>query len=56
MRYVMKQKLFCWGDDFRIKNEAGDDVFFVDGHRRTQVITDSVPGSAASLVQERAAG
>ena len=31
MRYVMKQKLFCWGDDFRIKNEAGEDVFFVDG-------------------------
>jgi uncharacterized protein YxjI len=27
----MKQKLFCWGDDFRIKNEAGQDVFFVDG-------------------------
>jgi uncharacterized protein YxjI len=31
MRYVMKQKLFCWGDDFAIKNEAGADVFFVDG-------------------------
>ena len=31
MRYVMKQKLFCWGDDFRIKNEDGDDAFFVDG-------------------------
>lgn len=31
MRYVMKQKLFCFGDDFRIKNEAGNDVFFVDG-------------------------
>ena len=31
MRYVMKQKLFCWGDDFRIKNDDGDDVFFVDG-------------------------
>ena len=31
MRYLMKQKLFSWGDDFRIKNEAGDDVFFVDG-------------------------
>jgi uncharacterized protein YxjI len=31
MRYVMKQKLFCWGDDFAIKSEAGDDVFFVDG-------------------------
>ncbi len=31
MRYVMKQKLFAWGDDFRIKNEAGQDVFYVDG-------------------------
>ena len=31
MRYVMKQKLFCWGDDFTIKTEDGQDVFFVDG-------------------------
>lgn len=31
MRYVMKQKLFSWGDDFTIKNETGQDVFFVDG-------------------------
>ncbi len=31
MRYLMKQKLVCWGDDFAIKNEAGEDVFFVDG-------------------------
>jgi uncharacterized protein YxjI len=31
MRYVMKQKLFCWGDDFAIKDEHGNDVFFVDG-------------------------
>jgi uncharacterized protein YxjI len=31
MRYVMKQKLFAWGDDFRIQNAAGQDVFFVDG-------------------------
>jgi len=29
--YVMKQKLFCWGDDFTIKDEQGQDVFFVDG-------------------------
>jgi len=27
----MKQKLFCWGDDFIIKNEAGEETFFVDG-------------------------
>ena len=31
MRYVMKQKLFCWGDDFAIKDDQGRDVFFVDG-------------------------
>lgn len=31
MRYVMKQKLFCWGDDFTIKDDMGRDVFFVDG-------------------------
>ena len=31
MRYVMKQRLFSWGDDFHIKDEAGRDVFFVDG-------------------------
>ena len=27
----MKQKLFCWGDDFCIKNDDGEDMFFVDG-------------------------
>jgi uncharacterized protein YxjI len=31
MRYIMKQKLFSWGDDFIIKDESGGDVFFVDG-------------------------
>ena len=31
MRYILKQKLWSWGDDFTIKNEAGADVFFVDG-------------------------
>lgn len=27
----MKQKLFSFGDDFRIRDEAGKDVYFVDG-------------------------
>lgn len=31
MRYVMKQKLFSWGDDFQIKDDSGRDAFFVDG-------------------------
>ena len=31
MRYVMKQKLLSWGNDFTIRDEDGRDVFFVDG-------------------------
>jgi uncharacterized protein YxjI len=31
MRYAMKQKLFCWGDDYRILDQDGRDVYFVDG-------------------------
>ena len=31
MRYVMKQKLFAFGDDFMIKDANGQDVYFVDG-------------------------
>ena len=31
MRYVMKQKFWSWGDDFRIRNADGQDAFFVDG-------------------------
>lgn len=35
MRYLLKQKFFCFGDDFLIKNAAGDDLFFVDGRAFT---------------------
>jgi uncharacterized protein YxjI len=31
MRYVLKQKLLSWGDDFYIRDENGQDVYFVDG-------------------------
>lgn len=31
MRYMMRQKMFSFGDKFAIKNEAGDDVFYVNG-------------------------
>lgn len=27
----MKQKIFAWGDDFTIKDDTGNDAFFVDG-------------------------
>ena len=31
MRYVMRQKLLSWGDDFYIRDEDGRDMYFVDG-------------------------
>jgi uncharacterized protein YxjI len=31
MRYAMKQKVFCLGDDYRILDEDGRDVYLVDG-------------------------
>ena len=31
MRYVLKQKFWSWGDDFKIRDERGQDMFLVDG-------------------------
>lgn len=31
MRYVMREKIFCFGDDFLIKDDSGKDRFLVDG-------------------------
>ena len=31
MRYILKQKLLSWGDDFYIRDENERDVYFVDG-------------------------
>lgn len=31
MRYVMRQRLFSFGDDFHIKTDDGRDAFIVDG-------------------------
>ena len=31
MKYVMQQRLLSWGNDYKIKNEDGADVYFVDG-------------------------
>jgi len=31
MRYLMKQKVFSWGDNFVIKDADGKDCFVVDG-------------------------
>lgn len=35
MKFVMKQDLFAFGDDFTIKDEAGHEVYTVDGRAFT---------------------
>lgn len=37
MRYTLKQDLISFGDDFTIKNDAGDEVYKVDGRAFTLV-------------------
>ena len=31
MRYIMREKILSWGDDFTIKDADGRDAYFVDG-------------------------
>jgi uncharacterized protein YxjI len=31
MRYMMRERILSWGDDFKIKDADGRDVFYVDG-------------------------
>jgi uncharacterized protein YxjI len=31
MRYIMRERILSWGDDFTIKDADGHDVYFVDG-------------------------
>ncbi len=55
-RYQMRQKLIAFGDDFYIKNEAGQNVFKVDGKvlrvRDTLKFKD-MQGNTLCQIQER---
>jgi uncharacterized protein YxjI len=31
MRYIMRERILSWGDDFTIRNENGEDACYVDG-------------------------
>jgi uncharacterized protein YxjI len=56
MRYIMKQKLFAWGDDFTIKDENGTDRFFVDGKVftiRQKLSFQTMDGQEAALIQQK---
>ena len=56
MRYLLKQKLFSWGDDFRIKNDGDDDVFFVDGKvltLRNKLSFQDMAGRELAFIQKK---
>lgn len=56
MRYVMKQRLFSWGDDFNIRDEEGRDVFFVDGRAFSlgrKLSFQDMDGNELAFIQQR---
>lgn len=56
MRYVMKQKLFAFGDDFTIKTEDGREAFFVDGKvftLRQKLSFQDMQGKELALIQKK---
>jgi uncharacterized protein YxjI len=56
MRYVMKQKLFSWGDDFVIKDGSGEDRYFVDGKAFTigdRLSFQDMSGQELAFIKQR---
>jgi uncharacterized protein YxjI len=56
MRYVMREKLFAWGDDFTIKDETGRDVYFVDGKAFSfgdQLSFQDMHGNELAFIREK---
>ena len=57
MRYLLKQKLFSFGDDFTIKDDAGNAVFQVDGKAfkilREKLAFEDMQGKELAFIRER---
>jgi uncharacterized protein YxjI len=52
----MVQKLFCWGDDYRVLDQDGNDVYLVDGQafvflKRSLVFKDMAGNELAEIRQ-----
>ncbi len=55
MRYMMKQRLFSWGDDFYVKDESGQDRFYVDGKvfsLGNQLSFQDLPGQEVCFIKQ----
>lgn len=56
MRYVMKQKLLSFGDDFMIQDADGHDVFFVDGKAFSfgdQLVFKDLRGTELAFIRQK---
>lgn len=57
MRYQIKEKLLSFGDDFRIKDRDGRDVYFVDGRAfnllREKLSFQDMQGRELAFIRER---
>jgi uncharacterized protein YxjI len=56
MRYLMKQKLLAFGDDFVIRDEHGRDAFFVDGKAfsvGSQLAFKDVQGNELAYIRQK---
>ena len=57
MRYLLKQKLFSFGDDFVIKDEQGNAVYQVDGKAfkilREKLAFEDLEGHELAFIRER---
>jgi uncharacterized protein YxjI len=56
MRYVLQQKLLSWGDDYYIRDDAGNDVYFVDGKAFTigdQLSCQDLSGHELAFIRQK---
>ena len=56
MRYLMKQKLFSFGDDFFIRDEDENDIYFVDGKAFSfgdQLSFQDLNGNELAFIKQR---
>lgn len=56
MRFAMKQKMLAFGDDYIVKNDEGDDVYYIDG--KVFTIRDSLDiqdmeGNVVATIRKR---
>jgi len=55
-RYQMREHLFSFGDDFTVKDDAGRDVFFIDGKALSigdKLVFQDMQGHELARIRER---